>query len=60
LHVSEVVQQVLSGSLLDRDDTRLIDWMLDERLPDALAAITSGRIDPVALDQQDALAYYGW
>jgi hypothetical protein len=60
VHVNEVVQQVLSGSLLDGDDTRLIDWMLDERLPDALATITSGRIDPIALNQQDALAYYGW
>lgn len=60
VHVNEVVQQVLSGSLLDGDQTRLIDWMLDERLPDALEAITTARIDPIALNQQDALAYYGW
>jgi len=60
VHVNEVVQQVLSGSLLEGDQTRLVDWMLDERLPDALEAIATGRIDPIALNQQDALAYYGW
>jgi hypothetical protein len=31
VHVNEVVQQVLSGGF-DGDETRLIDWMLDERL----------------------------
>lgn len=60
VHVNEVVQQVLSGSLFDGDQTRLVDWMLDERLPDALEAITTNRIDPIALNQQDALAYHGW
>jgi hypothetical protein len=59
VHVNEVVQQVLSGSF-DGDRTRLVDWMLDDRLPDALAAIEAGRIDPVTLNQQDALAYHGW
>jgi hypothetical protein len=57
--VNEVVQQVLSGSF-EADHTRLIDWMLDERLPDALAAITTGRIDPVALNQQNAFGFWGW
>ena len=60
VHVNEVVQQVLSGSLFDGDQTRLVDWVLDERLPDAVEAIATGRIDPIALNQQDALAYYGW
>lgn len=59
VHVNELVQQVLSGSFED-DQTRLIDWMLDERLPDALEAIITGRIDPVALNQQDALGFWGW
>jgi len=59
VHVNEVVQQMLSGSF-DGDQTRLIDWMLDERLPDALEAISTGRIDPVALNQQDALGFWGW
>jgi hypothetical protein len=34
--------------------------MLDERLPDALEAITTGRIDPVALNRNDALGFWGW
>ena len=59
VHVNEVVQQALSGNF-DADQTRLIDLMLDERLPDALEAITTGRMDPVALNQQDALGYWGW
>ena len=59
VHVNEVVQQVLSGSL-DGDQTRLVDWMLDERVADALEAITTGRIDPVALSRQDALDFRGW
>jgi hypothetical protein len=60
VHVNEVVQQVLSGSLVDGDQTRLVDWMLDERLADALEAITTGRIDPVALNQQEGLDFRGW
>jgi hypothetical protein len=34
--------------------------MLDKPLPDALEAITTGRIDPVALNQQDALDFRAW
>jgi hypothetical protein len=60
VRVNEVVQQVLSGSLVDGDQTRLVDWMLDERLADALDAITTDRIDPVALAKQDALDFRGW
>jgi hypothetical protein len=59
VHVNEVVQQVLSGSF-DGDQTRLVDWMLDERLADALEAITTRRTDPVALNQQNALGFWGW
>ena len=59
VHVNEVVQQVLSGSF-DADQTRLIDWMCDDRLPDALEAIATGRIDPVALNHQNALGFWGW
>ena len=59
VHVNEVVQYVLSGSF-DGHQSRLVDCMLDERLADALEAITTGRIDPVALNQQDALDPRGW
>jgi hypothetical protein len=59
VHVNEVLQQVLSGSF-DSDQTRLVDWMTDERLPDALEALASGRLDPVALNRQDALGFWGW
>jgi hypothetical protein len=59
VHVNEVVQQVLTGSF-DGDQTRLIDWMRDERLGDALEAIVTGRIDPVALNRQNALGFWGW
>jgi hypothetical protein len=59
VHVNEVVQQLLAGCF-GADETRLIDWMLDERLPDALEAIRTGRVDPVALNQQNTLGFWGW
>jgi hypothetical protein len=34
--------------------------MTDERLSDALEALASGRLDPVALNRQDALGFWGW
>jgi hypothetical protein len=59
VHVNAVLQQMLSGSF-EGDQTRLVDWMLDERLADAAQAISSRRLDPTALHQQDALGFWGW
>src|SRR4051794_22544610 len=57
VHVSEALQTTLPD---DPDDTRLVDWMADERLDDALVALDSGSLDPVTLRAQGELHFYGW
>lgn len=56
--VNEALQTTLSGGL--DDTTRLIDWMLDDRLPDAVRALESGRVDPVVLRDRGPLYFVGW
>ena len=56
--VNETLQTTFSGDL--EDTTRLVDWMLDERLDQALSALESGELDPVALHRNDMMFFVGW
>jgi hypothetical protein len=50
--------KTLSGDF--DDTTRLVDWMLDERLDRALQSLRDGTIDPVALRERGPMFYVGW
>jgi hypothetical protein len=56
--VNEALQTTLSGNLVET--TRLVDWMLDERLDRALEQLRDGTIDPVALRESGSMFYVGW
>ena len=56
--VNETLQTPLSGDF--EDTTRLVDWMLDERLPDAVRALETAELDPVELHALDTLFFVGW
>jgi hypothetical protein len=55
--VSETLQTVFPG---DPDDTRLVDWIADQRLDDALTALRSGSLNPIELRKEGELHFYGW
>jgi hypothetical protein len=56
--VNETLQTTLSGDF--EDTTRIVDWMLGERLPDVLRALETGELDPVELHARDCLYFVGW
>ncbi len=56
--VNEALQTTLSGNF--DDTTRLVDWMLDQRLDQALECLRDGTIDPVALRDAGPMFYVGW
>jgi hypothetical protein len=56
--VDEALQTTLSGDFVDT--TRLVDWMLDDRLDYALESLRDGTTDPVALRERGPMFYVGW
>lgn len=56
--VSEALQTTLSGNF--DDTTRLVDWMSDDRLAEAVEALRTGAIDVVELRKQGPLHFVGW
>jgi hypothetical protein len=56
--VNEAVQTTFSGNFDDL--TRLVDWMKDDRLQQAVDAIESGAIDPIKLRAFDSLFITNW
>jgi hypothetical protein len=56
--INEALQTTLSGDY--EDQTRLIDWMLDDRLEKAVHGLEAGVIDPVELRAKGSLMMVGW
>ena len=64
-----IVNEVLQTRLLPRWNpdnspnavaTRLVDCLADHRLPLVLDDLREGRLDPIALDREHDLDFYGW
>lgn len=62
--VNEVLQMLLVARFgphaADHGPTRLVDCMLDDRLPLVLDDLKHCRLDPVALLEEGDLDFYGW